>query len=55
MPLGSAEHRVACTAQPQGHTEMGQVFTLAHVGWSNTVQVRMLHRDDFRQKAFSTV
>ena len=26
MPLGSAEHRVACTVQPQGIQEWGQVY-----------------------------
>ena len=34
----------------QGHTKMDQVFIFVHVGWWNIVQVRMLHRDDFRQK-----
>ena len=32
-----------CSTQ-WGHTGMQQVFTFAHVGWWNIVQVRMLHR-----------
>ena len=32
MPLGCVVHYPACTAQPRGHTGMGQVLTFARVG-----------------------
>ena len=31
-PWGCAIHHLSCTAKPRVHTEMGQVFTWAHVG-----------------------
>ena len=50
-PWGCPDRHLAYTAHPQGHTGMGRgdtgmgkVFTLAHVGWWNIVQVRILHR-----------
>ena len=45
MPFswGCVVHYLACTAQPGGSQEW-QGFTFTRVGWWNTVQVRMLHR-----------
>ena len=50
-PWGCPDRHLAYTAHPQGHTGMGRgdtgmgkVFTLAHVGWWNIIQTRMLHR-----------
>ena len=42
--LGCAVHHLACTAQPRGHTGLGQVFLFAYVRWWNIVQVKMLHQ-----------
>ena len=44
MPLGCTVHHLPCTAQPRGHTEMGQVFAFAHVRRWNIAQVRMSHQ-----------
>ena len=45
MPLDCTVHRLARAVQLWGHTGMGQMFTIARVGWWNNVQVRMLHRE----------
>ena len=37
-PLSCAEHYLACTAQPKGHTEIGPVE------YWNIVQMKVLHQ-----------
>ena len=40
MSLGCTVHHLAGTVQPREYTEMEKVFTFAHEGWWNMVQVR---------------